>query len=148
MRDGFRKPIFNGKQKEDQNYIADSVMKIIAGFTQEQDTRIHASISGGRKSMSFYMGNAMSLLGREQDILSQVFISEEFEFCDQFFFPTKQDNCIEIKKDNQTLILNTRDAKVTLAEIPFVRMRHLIDGNVLQKIDQTSFSKTLASINS
>ncbi|PSW96633.1 CRISPR-associated ring nuclease Csm6 [Photobacterium iliopiscarium] len=147
MKDGSGEPIFNGKREEDQNYIADSIMKIIASFTQQQDTRIHASIAGGRKSMSFYMGNAMSLLGREQDILSHVFISEEFEFCDQFFFPTKQDNYIEIKKDNHTFNLNTRDAEVILAEIPFVRMRHLIDGNLLQKIDQTSFSKTVASIN-
>ena len=147
MTDGFGKPIFNGKQEEDQNHIADSIMKIIASFTQRQDTRIHASIAGGRKSMSFYMGNAMSLLGREQDILSHVFISEEFEFCDQFFFPTKQDNYIEIKKDNKTLILNTHDVKVTLAEIPFVRMRHLICGNLLKNIEKTSFSKTVASIN-
>ncbi len=147
MKDGSGEPIFNGKREEDQNYIADSIMKIIASFTQQQDTRIHASIAGGRKSMSFYMGNAMSLLGREQDMLSHVFISEEFEFCDQFFYPTKQDNYIEIKKDNHTLNLNTRDAEVTLAEIPFVRMRHLIDGNLLQDIDQTSFSKTVASIN-
>lgn len=147
MKDASGEPIFNGKREEDQSYIADSIMNIIASFTKQQDTRIHASIAGGRKSMSFYMGNAMSLLGREQDMLSHVFINEEFEFCDQFFYPTKQDNYIEVKKGNRTLSLNTRDAEVTLAEIPFVRMRHLIDGNLLQDIDQTSFSKTVASIN-
>lgn len=147
MEDASGEPIFNGKREEDQSYIADSIMNIIASFTKQEDTRIHASIAGGRKSMSFYMGNAMSLLGREQDMLSHVFINEEFEFCDQFFYPTKQDNYIEVKKDDRTLILNTRDAEVTLAEIPFVRMRHLIDGNLLQDIDQTSFSKTVASIN-
>ena len=147
MEDSFGIPIFNGRREEDQIYIADSIMKIVANFTQHEDTRIHASIAGGRKTMSFYMGNAMSLLGREQDMLSHVFISEEFEFCDQFFFPTKKDNYIEIKKDGHTLRLNTRDAEVTLAEIPFVRMRHLIDGNLLTNIDKTSFSKTVASIN-
>lgn len=79
--------IFNGREEEDQQSIADSITRIVAKFTADENCRIHASIAGGRKTMAFYMGYAMSIFGREQDILSHVFVSKDFEFSENFFFP-------------------------------------------------------------
>jgi CRISPR-associated protein NE0113 (Cas_NE0113). len=93
--------------------------------------------------MAFYLGYAMSMLGRDQDILSHVFVSKEFEFTDQFFYPTLNDNFIA--KNDQ--ILNTKDAQVTLAEIPFVRMRNMLDQSLIAQIESDSFSKTVARLN-
>lgn len=135
--------VFDGREEEDQKSIADSIIRIVSRFAMDENCRIHASIAGGRKTMSFYLGYAMSMLGRDQDILSHVFVSKEFEFTEQFFFPTLTDNYIA--KNDQ--VLNTKNAKVTLAEIPFVRMRNMIDPNLIAQIESNSFSKTVAHLN-
>lgn len=135
--------VFDGREEEDQQSIADSVTRIVAKFTADENCRIHASIAGGRKTMAFYMGYAMSIFGREQDILSHVFVSKEFEFSDQFFFPTLTDNYIA----HHNKVLNTKDAEVNLAEIPFVRMRNMVDQSFINRIESNSFSKTVALLN-
>ena len=135
--------IFNGREEEDQQSIADSITRIVAKFTADENCRIHASIAGGRKTMAFYMGYAMSIFGREQDILSHVFVSKDFEFSENFFFPTLNDNYIA----NKDKVLNTKEAKVTLAEIPFVRMRNMVDPSFINQMERKSFSKTIALLN-
>lgn len=143
MHDDDGVAVVNGREEEDQQSIADSITRIVARFAADEDCRIHASIAGGRKTMAFYMGYAMSIFGREQDILSHVFVSKEFEFSDQFFFPTLTDNYIA----HHNKVLNTKNAKVTLAEIPFVRMRNIVDQNFLNRLESNSFSKTVEVIN-
>jgi len=143
MQDGNGVAVLNGREEEDQQSIADSITRIVAEFTADKDCRIHASIAGGRKTMAFYMGYAMSIFGRQQDIISHVFVSKDFEFSEQFFFPTLNDNYIA-KNDK---VLNTKDAKVTLAEIPFVRMQNMLDQSFLNRIESKSFSKTVALLN-
>lgn len=135
--------VFDGREEEDQQSIADSITRIVAKFTADENCRIHASIAGGRKTMAFYMGYAMSIFGREQDVLSHVFVSKEFEFSDQFFFPTLDDN--HIAKGDKPL--NTKDAKVTLAEIPFVRMRNMVDQGFINQIESNSFSQSIELLN-
>lgn len=143
MQDSNGVAVLNGREEEDQQSIADSITRIVAKFTADENCRIHASIAGGRKTMAFYMGYAMSIFGREQDIISHVFVSKDFEFSDQFFFPTLNNNYIA-KSDK---VLNTKDAKVTLAEIPFVRMRNMVDQSFINQIESNSFSKTIALLN-
>lgn len=135
--------VFDGREEGDQQSIADSITRIVAKFTSDESCRIHASIAGGRKTMAFYMGYAMSIFGRDQDILSHVFVSKDFEFSDQFFFPTLNDNYIA-KGD---IPLNTKDAKVTLAEIPFVRMRNMVDQGFINQVKCNSFSKSIELLN-
>jgi CRISPR-associated protein (TIGR02584 family) len=135
--------VYDGREEEDQQSIADSITRIVAKFTADDNCRVHASIAGGRKTMAFYMGYAMSIFGRQQDILSHVFVSKDFEFSDQFFFPTLTDNIIVQHNKN----LNTKNAKVTLAEIPFVRMRNMVDQSFVNRIESNSFSKTVAMLN-
>lgn len=64
----------DAKGEADQTIMADFITSKIAQLTQNDDLMIHASIAGGRKTMAFYMGYAMSLYGREQDVLSHVFV--------------------------------------------------------------------------
>ena len=49
---------------------ADCVTQILADLTTDPQLRIHACLAGGYKVMSFYMGYAMSLLGRDDDRLA------------------------------------------------------------------------------
>ncbi|HCE2245880.1 TPA: TIGR02584 family CRISPR-associated protein [Vibrio parahaemolyticus] len=135
----------DAKGEGNQAVMADFITRKIAALTSDSEIAIHASIAGGRKTMAFYMGYAMSLYGREQDSLSHVFVDDEFEFVTDFYFPTLGNNWIEGKKSNS--MLNTKNATVTLAEIPFVRMRKQLNNELLTQFEDASFSKTVARMN-
>ncbi|WP_163931394.1 CRISPR-associated ring nuclease Csm6 [Paraferrimonas sp. SM1919] len=134
----------DGKSEACQTHIADYLNRTVAKFTSDNDTAIHASIAGGRKTMAFYMGLAMSMFARQQDVLSHVLINNEFEFVPDFWFPTKGDNFIEAPRKGR---LNTKDAEVTLAEIPFVRMRKSLDKQVIKRVQDASFSQAVQTLN-
>lgn len=135
----------DAKAEADQSVMADFITRKIAELTADPDCTIHASLAGGRKTMAFYMGYAMSLYGREQDALSHVFVDDEFEFVKDFYYPTPYDNSITGKQQGECV--NTRNAVVTLAEIPFVRMRRHFEQDLLTHIHDASFSKTVALMN-
>ncbi|WP_095499331.1 CRISPR-associated ring nuclease Csm6 [Paraferrimonas haliotis] len=136
----------DAKGEEDQSIMADFITRKIAELTTDDNLAIHASIAGGRKTMAFYMGYAMSLFGRDQDVLSHVFVDHDFEFVSEFYYPTPYDKHI-VGRDKQKVV-NTKDAQVTLAEIPFVRMRRQADEALYSQINQHSFSKTVSAMNS
>ena len=133
------------KSKEDSEIVADAICQKVRELTADEDTELHVSIAGGRKTMAFYMGYAMSLYGREQDALSHVFVDDEFEFVKDFYYPTPYDNLITGKRLGASV--NTRHAVVTLAEIPFVRMRRHFEQDLLAHIQDASVSKTVALMN-
>lgn len=101
---------------------ADTITAVVRELTADGDSAVHASIAGGRKTMGFYLGYAMSLFGRPQDRLSHVLVSSPFEANQQFYYPTRESRVIYTPPPEQRP-LDTRDAQVTLAEIPFVRLR-------------------------
>lgn len=80
-------PLLDANTIADQTFMADFITRKVFELTSQPDTAIHASLAGGRKIMAFYLGYAMSLLGREQDTLSHVFVNDEFEFVKDFWFP-------------------------------------------------------------
>ena len=137
--------INDAKSEIEQTYMADFITRKVFELTNKNDISIHASIAGGRKTMAFYLGYAMSLLGREQDSLSHVFVNDEFEFVKDFYYPTPYSQVIKGKNGKQVDCIN---AKVTLAEIPFVRMRQSIDETLIANMQSASFSQTVASLNS
>ncbi|EJV5743488.1 TIGR02584 family CRISPR-associated protein [Vibrio alginolyticus] len=136
----------DAKGKEDQSVMADFITRKVVDFTADDNLAIHASIAGGRKTMAFYMGYAMSLYGREQDVLSHVFVDDDFEFVHDFYYPTPYDKYL-VGRDKKKVV-NTKDARVTLAEIPFVRMRRQVDEAMFAQMNQHSFSKTVSAMNS
>ncbi|MGS0497029.1 CRISPR-associated ring nuclease Csm6 [Pseudoalteromonas mariniglutinosa] len=145
IEDDNGQPIDDAKSEIEQIYMADFITRKVFELTNKQDISIHASIAGGRKTMAFYLGYAMSLLGREQDSLSHVFINDEFEFVSDFYYPTPYDHIINGKNGVQ---INCKNARITLADIPFVRMRNSIDETLIANMESASFSQTVASLNS
>ncbi|MDD9180011.1 MULTISPECIES: CRISPR-associated ring nuclease Csm6 [Aliivibrio] len=137
--------LVDAKGVDDQSIMADFITRKVALLTQDNEVAIHASIAGGRKTMAFYMGYAMSLYGREQDVLSHVFVDDEFEFVSDFYYPTPVDCFIQGK---QGKAINAKEATVTLAEIPFVRMRRQVDERIINQMETHSFSKTVSALNS
>jgi hypothetical protein len=108
-------------------------------LTADPDCAIHASIAGGRKTMGFYLGYALSLLGRPQDRLSHVLVSSPFESNLDFFYPTLQERVIYTPDGRP---LDTSAATVMLADIPFVRLRDGLQETLLEP--GASFSAVVA----
>lgn len=102
---------------EGSSAAADTILGVVARLVADGNCAIHASIAGGRKTMGFYLGYAMSLLGRPQDRLSHVLVSKPFEDHREFFFPPKQPRDLQLK-DGKTV--STSVATVTLAPIRVV----------------------------
>ena len=115
-------PLDDIRSSEDNERAADTITDVVRDLTRDDDCALHVSIAGGRKTMGFYLGYALSLYGREQDRLSHVLVSEPYESIPQFFYPTPGSVLIHTREpDSQPY--DARDAEVTLAEIPFVRLR-------------------------
>jgi CRISPR-associated protein (TIGR02584 family) len=115
-------PLDDIRTERDNALAADSITRQIAALTRDDDAALHVSIAGGRKTMGFYAGYALSLFGRPQDRLSHVLVSPPFESNQAFFYPTR-DSRIIYTPPPENRPLDTRDAEVVLAEIPFVRLR-------------------------
>lgn len=135
----------DAKSVDDQSHMADFITKILFKLTGDPRIALHTSLAGGRKTMAFYTGYAMSLLGREQDTLSHVFVDDDFEFVRDFWYPTKSAKWVAGKNGQGEVDVSR--AKVTLAEIPFVRMRRSIDPSLLASMENLSFSQTVALLN-
>lgn len=135
----------DAKSIDEQSHMADFITKALLRLTSNPDIVLHTSLAGGRKTMAFYTGYAMSLLGREQDTLSHVFVDDEYEFVRDFWFPTKSAKWVTGKNGQGEV--DVSKAQVTLADIPFVRMRHSIDPSLLALMENLSFSQTVALLN-
>lgn len=131
----------------DHNAVANFIMAIMRELTAHPEVSVHASLAGGRKTMTFYMGYAMSLFGRAQDRLSHVLIQEGFENLKDFWFPTEAAAHRYISHGGEQLDAST--AEVTLADIPFIRHRHNLP-NWLQRVGDAptvDFAKLVSLIN-
>lgn len=139
QRDG--KALTDIRTETDNQDMADGITEWIRQLTTDSDTRLHVSIAGGRKTMGFYAGYALSLYGRTQDRLSHVLVSADYESHPQFFYPTPYSQVI-YANDPTMKPLDTKDAVIMLADIPFVRLRHGLDQALLT--GKSSFSASVA----
>ena len=141
IHDAQGQPLSDIRTPEENACAADTITALMADLTRDAQAALHVSIAGGRKTMGFYLGYAFSLFARPQDELSHVLVSAPFESHPEFFFPPATPRRLATR-DGQHL--DTADARITLARIPVVRLRHgqpqaLLDGHA-------SFGDTVAAI--
>ncbi|MGN1393697.1 MAG: CRISPR-associated ring nuclease Csm6 [Succinivibrionaceae bacterium] len=123
--------IDDARNKEEQEVIADFIYKEVKSLTDAIDKdgnvkyRIHASLAGGRKTMTYLLGSVMSLLGNHEDKLSHVLVSEGYEST-SFYYPSKKSKIIQAMINKQIVELDLKDAIVELSEIPFIRLRTIL----------------------
>ncbi len=110
------------KEGQDNESIGDFIANFIKDKASDSKARLHCSLAGGRKTMSFYIGSALQLFGRPWDKLYHVLVTPEFESNPEFYYKPKKDRTL--KKDRKTL--HTKDAKIYLAELPFIRLSNKI----------------------
>lgn len=127
-----RNPICDIRTSKENEQIADWILKEVHRLTQDPNLTIHASLAGGRKTMSHFLGTAMQLLGRSQDRLYHVLVAEKYER-PGFYYPTPKDAWVNLRDSER---LNARLAKVDMAELPFVRLRQSLDEQTLNQLLQ------------
>lgn len=104
---------------QENEFAADNIVKLVGSLCQDEDSQLHVSIAGGRKTMGFFMGYALSLYGREQDSMSHVLVDEKFETLPNFYYRKPTPHLI-INRNGEELDAST--ANIMLAEIPWVRL--------------------------
>ncbi len=126
---------------EDNRAAADTIYRVMRELKAVPHTELHASVAGGRKSMSFYMGHAFSLLATAQDKLSHVLVNAPFEHPKLgFFYPPRSPITLQWQdgQSGLTQSISTDQAEVTLAELSVLRLGALM-GGVLPLKAQNSF---------
>jgi CRISPR-associated protein (TIGR02584 family) len=107
----------------DNACAADYITQKTRELTADPHSSLYASLSGGRRTMTYYMGYALSLFGRPQDRLLHVLVEDEYFFNKEFYYPpphSKQINC-----PNGSTV-DAAHIEVTLAELPFLRLRETL----------------------
>lgn len=127
VRDGNGNVLEDIRSKEENEAMGDAITSFIREKAKDMKARLHCSLAGGRKTMSFYMGSALQLFGRQWDKLYHVLVTPEFESNPDFFYKPKKNKVIECRQPDGTIKkLNTKNAKIELAELPFIRFGNKI----------------------
>ena len=121
---------------------ADAIVELVRSLTRDDGVELHASIAGGRKTMGYYLGMAMSLYAREGDRLSHVLVSPPFESHPEFYYPTPTTRVIHAL-DRSQQALDTRRAQVWLGDIPLLRLRDGLPRALLE--GRSGYAQTVAA---
>ena len=130
------------RNSHDNNVAADYITSLICELTADAESALHVSIAGGRKTMGYYLGYALSLYGREQDRLSHVLVSDPYEKNRNFYYPTPTESVIHVMENGVEVAYDCRNAIIDLAGIPFVRLRQGLPGDLLS--GNASFTRVVA----
>lgn len=136
-------PLTDIRTPEDNLRAANFISHLVRDFCRDDNAALHISIAGGRKSMGFFVGYALSLFGRMQDTLSHVLVNDPFESLTDFYYPPKQGRVLH---DRNQRPVHTDDARIMLADIPFVRLRSGVPASLLS--GNASFAETVSEVQS
>jgi CRISPR-associated protein (TIGR02584 family) len=110
---------------DDNEAVADCILEFVRSIVESPDTRLIASIAGGRKTMGALLYACMTLVGREDDRLTHVLVNEPFDdarLSPRFYFP-EQSSAELATPENKTV--RAAEAHIDLADVPFVPLRNL-----------------------
>ena len=135
------RPLRDVRSSADNASLADAITERVRLLTSDPDCALHVSLAGGRKTMGYYAGYALSLFGRSQDRLSHVLVAAEYETCPDFHYPTPQSRILPTRDGKS--VVDAACATIELALIPFVRLRNLLPPALLET--PSSFAAVVAS---
>lgn len=140
------------RDEDDNIALADAIMRLVAAQTERPDTRVHASLAGGRKTMSFFLGYAMSLFARKEDQLSHVLVEPAYE-CPGFWYPTRESRLLRYTRfdprtdERVACEVDAARATLDLALIPFVRLRDQLKEAERQRLLKEGFAAVVEALN-
>ena len=117
----------------ENNATANFLLNELRRFTETPDTRLMVSIAGGRKTMGALLYACVSLLGRETDRLTHVLVNDPFDdprLKPKFYFPRQKQQELHGADDRS---YEAADARIELADIPFVPFRNLFERDLIRK---------------
>ncbi|MEW6754544.1 MAG: CRISPR-associated ring nuclease Csm6 [Candidatus Latescibacterota bacterium] len=121
------------RTSDDNALAAAWIFRAVRQFTDQPDTVLHCSIAGGRKTMGAYLSSALQFLGRPQDRLSHVLVDPpDLQYCREFHYPPKEPRSFTVGRGAEQRDVDARDIRVELADLPFVRLRHILDRGWLE----------------
>jgi len=148
VQDGEQEALQDIRNKQDNELLGNLICGMVREKTAADSTRLHGSIAGGRKTMSYYLGAAFQLFARPWDRLYHVLVTPEFESRQDFFYKPKKNRVLTPNSPplcerggrgellpyqkrglGGVMKLNTKDAHINLAELPFIRLRDKIPLN-------------------
>ena len=118
---------------EENAATANFILAELRRLVETPDTRLVASIAGGRKTMGALLYACLSLLGRETDRLTHVLVNDPFDdprLKPRFYFPNQPQQGLTTA-DGRTVKAAT--AIIDLADIPFVPLRNLFERDLVRK---------------
>ncbi len=119
-------PIFDMVSSIDKT-TSNFILKVVKSLCTPEENWVHASIAGGRKTMSLFLGMAMQFYAKEIDEMSHVLVNPPFENHPDFFYPPNPPRELVVfdPSKNRYSVISTDKANVSLAMIPFVKLRKL-----------------------
>ncbi len=106
-------PLKDIRTDADNRAAADQIVARVRELTSDPQSRLFASLAGGRKTMGLYLGFALQFYGRPQDCLTHVLVSPaELENNPHFFYPSASG------------LHSPHKATVTVAEVPLILLGH------------------------
>ncbi len=144
IQDALGNPLQDIVTADDNSATVDQINQFIRRLCTEKDNRILASIAGGRKTMSVILAYAMILWGRPGDKLFHVLVNRKFESHPEFFYPPKKPIILKTAEGKE---ISTAQAKIELAEIPFIKLGDYIGASLQKYISSESYEKTTRDLN-
>lgn len=130
------------KNDSDNLAVADFFMEKIFPKTSDDDNRVFASIAGGRKSMGAMLHSVMGLLARNDDKILHILVSPPWDRIGGFLYPGCPGDFFDPATKKR---LDSKNARLTLLEIPFVSMGKILDRVGERK--RTSYKNLVAAVN-
>ena len=125
-KQGRSHPLEDIRTPADNDTAADFILDEVRKVAANSDTRLIASLAGGRKTLGALLYAALSLLGRPQDRLTHVLVSEPFDdpqLAPRFYFPVQPATLHQRPRAGG--VCSSDSARLWLADVPFVRLREL-----------------------
>lgn len=133
------------RSRLDNEAAADFLLEQVRSLVENTDTRVVASLAGGRKTMGALLYSCMTLVGRETDRLTHVLVDDPFDTLPGFWFPAQPAGKLirPATGSRPAVTVEPSQAKVELADVPFVPLRNLF----LRELGRTAgtFSRLVES---
>ena len=127
-------PLPDIRTAEDDRRFGNLIFREVRALTEDGQPPLHASIAGGRKSMSTRLASVMAMFGRPADTLSHVLVTKREYENEGYWCPSDDEPKVLRLKDNKGDPVDLRlDDKNAVQLVPqrFWPLRGLIDEPIL-----------------
>lgn len=118
---GRSQPLDDIRTPAENDAAAEFIFSRVWDVVRDPDHQLIASIAGGRKTMGALLHSAVSLIGRETDMVTHVLVNAPYDSLPGFYFPSQPDIPLQHRSGG---VYSPEDAKLMLAEVPFVPLRN------------------------